>query len=134
MNRTEILEKAKSTVTKDRVSDYGTPEESFTKIAHLWSVYLGTTVTPVDAATMMILLKVARTMGGSDKIDNMVDIAGYAACAGELMELRSDGAKLREIALNQSGEAEKKYLYSPTVTSLDCPEAHYLSCATQREG
>ena len=34
---------------------------------------------------MMILLKVARVAGGSESIDNWVDIAGYAACGGEIM-------------------------------------------------
>ena len=38
---------------------------------------------PLDAANMMILLKVARA-AGRYKCDNYVDIAGYAACAAEI--------------------------------------------------
>lgn len=36
-----------------------------------------------DVAMMMILLKVARDVSGESKRDNLVDIAGYAACAAE---------------------------------------------------
>ena len=34
---------------------------------------------------MMILLKVGRIAGGSLSQDNWVDIAGYAACGGEIV-------------------------------------------------
>ena len=37
---------------------------------------------------MMALLKVARIKGG-DKADSFVDLAGYAACAGEIAALPS---------------------------------------------
>lgn len=33
---------------------------------------------------MMSLLKIARTATGAAKLDNWVDIAGYAACGAEL--------------------------------------------------
>lgn len=135
MNRTEILEEAKKTVTKERVSDYGTPEESLTKIAQLWSVYLNKTLTPVDAATMMILLKVARTMGGSDKIDNMVDIAGYAACAGELMSDRLTESKNRDVSNDINRIVDRKHL-PVTVLGEDALTVRYTEFATttKKEG
>ena len=37
-----------------------------------------------DVAVMMIMLKIARIGTGADKEDNWVDIAGYAACGGEV--------------------------------------------------
>ena len=40
-------------------------------------------ITPKDVATMMALLKVARIATGSNP-DSFVDLAGYAACAGEI--------------------------------------------------
>ena len=33
---------------------------------------------------MMALLKIARIAGGNAKADNWIDLAGYAACGGEL--------------------------------------------------
>lgn len=38
---------------------------------------------PKDVAMLMALLKVARIKAG-DKADSFVDLAGYAACAGEI--------------------------------------------------
>ena len=84
MNRQEILEKAEKCVCGERDLDYGTPENNFSCIAEMWSTYLGCPITAEDVSAMMILLKVARIVGGSKSIDNWVDIAGYAACGGEV--------------------------------------------------
>ena len=45
---------------------------------------IGREITPVDVAQMMILLKVARAKGNQKHQDNWIDVAGYAACAGEI--------------------------------------------------
>ena len=37
---------------------------------------------------MLILLKVARIKSGKKKNDNWIDIAGYAACGGEIEDPR----------------------------------------------
>lgn len=84
MKRAEILEAAKNCVCGNREQDYGSPEESFEKIAEFWSGYLGYTVLPEDVAAMLALLKIARIATGRAKADNWVDLAGYAACGGEL--------------------------------------------------
>lgn len=87
MTRKDILEAAESCVNGDRQNDYGTPERNFELIANLWSDYLSTLpneVTPKDVAAMLILLKIARISSGKKKDDNWVDIAGYAACGGEI--------------------------------------------------
>lgn len=84
MTRAEVLHKAEQVVTKDRESQYGDPEDNFTVIARMWSAYLNESVTASDVAAMMILLKVARVASGQTVADNWVDIAGYAACGGEL--------------------------------------------------
>lgn len=83
MKRAEILDAAKACVCGEREQDYGTPEDSFGLIAQLWTVYKGTMFTAKDVAMMMALLKVARICNG-DKADSFVDLAGYAACAGEI--------------------------------------------------
>lgn len=84
MNRTEILKKANECVMGDREQDYGSPEDNFDIIAKLWSTYLDFDITAVDVAMMMSLLKVARVKSGRLHEDNFIDLAGYAACAGEI--------------------------------------------------
>lgn len=78
-----ITEEAAAIVTGERASDYGDVNQSFTRIAKLWSAYTGATISPWDVAQMMILLKVSRAKT-SRKRDTLVDIAGYAECAGKL--------------------------------------------------
>lgn len=84
MKRKEILEEAARIVTGERQHQYGDAEDSFGLIGQLWTVYLDHLVTAEDVALMMILLKVAREKGGKGKADSWVDIAGYAACGGEI--------------------------------------------------
>lgn len=85
MSREEILKTASKAVNGDRDERYGKPEDNFQKIANCWSAYLKTKLLPHDVAIMMILFKVARLQSnnGAD-LDSWVDIAGYAACGGEI--------------------------------------------------
>ena len=93
MTRAEVLEQAKVCVCGQRQQDYGSPEDNFTTIGYLWSAYMRAAhpnldislneITPKDVAVMMALLKVARIAAGSSP-DSFVDLAGYAACAGEI--------------------------------------------------
>lgn len=97
MKRSEILEAAKRCVCGDREQDYGSPENNFKTIASLWNSYLYGTgliensdpdawmgLDQKDVAAMMALMKIARIASGNAKEDNWVDIAGYAACGGEI--------------------------------------------------
>lgn len=90
--RREVLEQAIHCVCEDRKSQYGGPEKSFACIADLWNGYLrpvypDITITPGQAAVMMILFKAAREATAEvHKIDSYVDMAGYAACAGGMIE------------------------------------------------
>lgn len=83
-SRKDILDKALHCVNGDRDQQYGSPERSFETIADLWTAYLRCEVTPKDAAAMLALLKIARIKTGAPKEDNWIDLAGYAACGGEL--------------------------------------------------
>ena len=69
MKRAEILDAAKACVCGEREQDYGTPEDSFGLIGQLWTVYMGTLF----------------TANNGDKMDSFIDLAGYAACAGEIV-------------------------------------------------
>lgn len=100
MKRAEILEAARVCVCGERERDYGTPENNFETIGLLWGVYLRAAhpeyakampingITAKDAGTMLALLKVARIATGSSP-DSFIDLAGYAACAGEIVTERS---------------------------------------------
>lgn len=82
--RAQLLESAKQCVCHDRNAQYGQPEDNFRIIADLWTIYLGTEVTPHDVGMMMTLFKVGRIKSGGVKEDNYIDAAGYIACAGEI--------------------------------------------------
>ena len=91
MTRENVLAQAKTCVCGDRETDYGSPEQNFSTIAIFWNAYLNRTrlgdrviVRPKDVAAMLALLKLARISSGHAKADNWVDLAGYAACGGEL--------------------------------------------------
>ena len=84
MKRKDVLAEAERAVNGNREEDYGSPESNFETIAKLWSIYLDKDIDPQDVAAMMILLKISRVKSGSGKDDNWIDIAGYAACGGEL--------------------------------------------------
>ena len=88
MTRRTILDQALHCVSGDREQDYGSPERNFETIALLWSVYaqrLGRGYfESKDVAAMLSLVKIARIASGHAKADNWVDLAGYAACGGEI--------------------------------------------------
>lgn len=84
MTREEILSKAKECVCGQREQDYGSPENNFQLIADLWTDYLGRLISPTDVSMMMCLLKIARIKNGGGTGDSFVDLAGYAACGGEI--------------------------------------------------
>lgn len=95
MTRKDILQIAEKMVNGDRQDDYGKPERNFERIAMLWTHYLGPDrlqigISPVDVAAMLALLKIARIASGHGKSDNWVDLAGYAACGGEIQAMLCD--------------------------------------------
>lgn len=105
MKREEILESARKYVCGDREQEYGSPENNFQTIAYLWSTYIRAKkphlkdwalneLEAPDVAAMLALLKIARIASGHAKTDNWVDLAGYAACGGEL--------ELKEAMLDES--------------------------------
>lgn len=83
MKRAEILEQARKCVCGEREREYGRPENNFALIGKLWEAYTGMRYSAKDVAMMLALLKVARIKTGV-KGDSFVDLAGYAACAGEI--------------------------------------------------
>lgn len=103
MKRAEILDTAKQYVTADRNASYGDPEDSFALIAEFWNAYLGAVedrnlhksddcdigdrnIDAFDVANMMALMKIARLSQKPKNVDSAIDLAGYAACGGEILE------------------------------------------------
>jgi Domain of unknown function (DUF6378) len=85
-DREAILELAKQITSTDRNRDYGEPEQNFEAIAGLWSAALRNKYVfqPHEVAMLMMLVKVARISTSPEVQDHWVDIAGYAACGGEV--------------------------------------------------
>lgn len=110
MERKEILDEAARIVTGERQNQYGKAEDSFALIGGLWSDYLGVYISPRDVALMMILLKVAREKGGKGKADNWIDIAGYAACGGEVATVDTVEEKPTDYLQKATAGMRPKYI------------------------
>ena len=104
MKRSEILDAARKCVCGEREKEYGSPENNFHTIALLWTVYLRdrlkADIRPEDVAAMLALLKIASIASGNAKEDNWIDLAGYAACGGEI-----ETAREGKTGLNSKGLA-----------------------------
>ena len=79
----EILKEANKLIGGNRNDDYGDKLTNHQNIAALWSIFLRKNITPHDAAMCMALVKVARLMHAHKK-DSYLDLAAYAAIAGEI--------------------------------------------------
>ena len=84
MKKDEVLDTAKTYVCGPREQTYGSASDNFGRIARLWSAYLSVPVSASDVACMMILLKMSRLNTTPEHMDSWIDIAGYAACGGEV--------------------------------------------------
>ena len=85
MRSKEYLEKTIEIISGDRHKDYGDKTTNHQNIADLWSVFLGHKVTAQQAAICMLLVKVARLKHRRTE-DCYIDMAGYAAIAGEIQD------------------------------------------------
>ena len=89
-DRKDVLTSALDAVDV-RGRSYGTPESNFARIAAFWKRYLANRgagpdapIDEADVSAMMVLMKVARLQQSPEHLDSWVDIAGYAACGGEI--------------------------------------------------
>ena len=93
MTKEEILAEASRIVSRDRNLSHGDAFKNHAEIAEFWNIFLDGKLQPMasitadDVALMMILLKISRTNQGKKfNLDNFVDMAGYAAIAGEISD------------------------------------------------
>lgn len=88
--RASILESARKCVLGEREGQYGTPGDSFSAIARLWSAYCqDRDFSGDDVACMMALLKIARIIYNPEHMDSWVDGCGYLACGAEIAARRA---------------------------------------------
>jgi hypothetical protein len=90
--RESILHTANDIIHGDREKDYGSPVDSFTRLAEALNLVLrpklaeGVELDAVDAAVLMIAMKLSRLAGGDRKDDTWVDLAGYSALGAEVRD------------------------------------------------
>ena len=100
-----VLEEAIETV-KQRQDSYDDPYRNHVRIAKLWSVVLGTAVTPQQVALCMLQLKVAREMYKHSH-DNVVDMAGYINCLDVINKAEKPDEKYRESQFREQRLADR---------------------------
>ena len=113
MTRSEIVKAAERCVCTDRNQQYGEPEDNFRTISMLWSVYLCARgmehpLSAADVGAMMALFKLGRIANGGDKADNFIDLAGYAACAGEISTESGRTSKYVKVSVGNKDSSERK--------------------------
>ena len=90
--RADVLDEAKQAVCTDRNAEYGEPIDNLGRWAGACNALGyrapgGRDLKPHDLAVIMALGKLSRSVQTPDKQDTWVDLAGYAAVAGELVTL-----------------------------------------------
>ena len=71
-------------ITDQRAEHYGSGHENLTRIADLWSAYLGVPITASEVCWMMVLLKASRAKVDPEHLDNYLDAHGYLDLAERL--------------------------------------------------
>lgn len=86
-----VLEEAAALVYGDREHSYSAPQRDYAKTAYMWTGILleklrpGEVITPKEAVLMMACMKISREVF-QHKRDNLIDAAGYIACAERIQE------------------------------------------------
>ena len=84
-NREYFLNQAEKLINGPRAKEYGPAKFNHERIAKIWSVILAKEVTAEEVIACMIGVKLARLAETLDHDDSWVDINGYAALGGEII-------------------------------------------------
>jgi len=107
----ELLKEATELVGGERQEEYGDKLTNHTNIADFWSIFLKKKITAHDVAICMALVKIARLMHQHKK-DSYLDLAAYAAIAGEI-ETRTNKKNISfESEGERRGRITKEYVKS----------------------
>jgi hypothetical protein len=114
VKRKEVLEAAMAAVMVDRAATHGAPENTFGRIARVWSAQLGVEVTPAQVCILLAELKACRAWENPGHGDNWVDGAGYYACGAEVAEGAGGGMVVPTWAEQFDGEQRRYALWLMT--------------------
>ena len=87
--REDFLKEAESLINGPRAKEYGPAKLNHQRIADIWTILLrsklSSEITPEEVVACMVGLKLARLAEDISKDDSWVDIIGYAALGGEII-------------------------------------------------
>lgn len=83
INAADILQQAKDCLVNRAVERDKEQERSMKSCVEAFNALTGKSLTETEGWIFMVVLKLARSQGGSFKTDDYVDMAAYAALAGE---------------------------------------------------
>ena len=84
-DRQFFLKTAEQLINGPRAKEYGPARKNHERIAQIWSIILEQEITPEQVVACMVGLKLARLSEDMTKDDSWVDIIGYAALGGEIV-------------------------------------------------
>jgi len=84
-DRQFFLKTAEELINGERAKEYGPARKNHERIAQIWSIILEHEITPEQVVACMVGLKLARLSEDMTKDDSWVDIIGYAALGGEII-------------------------------------------------
>ena len=84
-DRQFFLKTAEQLINGPRAKEYGPARKHHERIAQIWSIILEQDITPEQVVACMVGLKLARLSEDMTKDDSWVDIIGYAALGGEII-------------------------------------------------
>jgi len=84
-DRQFFLKTAEELINGPRAKEYGPARKNHERIAQIWSIILEQEITPEQVVACMVGLKLARLSEDMTKDDSWVDIIGYAALGGEII-------------------------------------------------
>ena len=84
-DRQFFLKTAEQLINGPRAKEYGPARKNHERIAQIWSIILEQEITPEQVVACMVGIKLARLSEDMTKDDSWVDIIGYAALGGEII-------------------------------------------------
>ena len=79
------MKTAEQLINGPRAKEYGPARKNHEHIAQIWSIILEQDITPEQVVACMVGLKLAEVSEDMTKDDSWVDIIGYAALGGEII-------------------------------------------------
>jgi hypothetical protein len=86
MKRQQTLDAASVLINRNRAATYGDAFAMHSQIGIMWGAILKCSIQPYQVALLMAALKLARASYNPRHEDNLIDLCGYAALAGELLD------------------------------------------------